>query len=390
MLTGALRLDPRRGLSVSPGARRHLSLLAALLFVVLAVGAWLGIAHLLVSASGIVHGASYTDVNVRIPALYVLTAVSALGAVLAVLHGFSRRSWPLILAAVAYLVVSLGGELAAAAVQRFTVAPNELVRETPYIVHHIAATRRAFGRDGGEGRELSGDALLTRADIDRHAGTLSNVRLWDHQPLLDTFGQIQEIRTYYDFVSVDNDRYEIDGQLRQVMLSARELNSDSLPSRNWINERLVFTHGYGVALGPVNQVTQEGLPVLFVKNLPPESSVNLPLDEPSLYYGERSNDYVFVRTKAKEFHYPKGDDNVFTTYTGQGGVPIESFWRKLLFSLRFRSLKILLSDDIGPEARVMFHRQIGERVTAIAPFLTYDSDPYLVVADGRFRWIWDA
>ena len=185
------------------------------------------------------------------------------------------------------------------------------------------------------------------------------MRLWDHQPLLQTFAQIQEIRTYYDFVSVHNDRYKINGEYRQIMLSARELNSESLPNRNWINERLTFTHGYGVTLGPVNQVTPEGLPVLFIKDLPPQSSVDLTITEPSIYFGQQSNDHVFVKTKAREFHYPKGEDNVYTTYEGRGGVPISNFLRRLLFSIRFRSFKVLLSDDITNESRVMFHRRLA-------------------------------
>ena len=187
-----------------------------------------------------------------------------IGAGLALLHAFSRRNWPIPLAVGLYLAVSIGGEIYSTMLQRFVVSPNEQAREAPYIQHNIEATRRAFALDTAERREISGDALLTRADITSNALTLENVRLWDHQPLLDTFGQIQEIRTYYDFASVDNDRYLIDGRLRQVMLSGRELNSTSLPNRTWVNERLTFTHGYGLTLGPVNQVTREGLPVLFV------------------------------------------------------------------------------------------------------------------------------
>jgi hypothetical protein len=279
----------------------------------------------------------------------------------------------------------------AAFVQRFLVAPNEQVKETPYIAHHIAATRAAFALDAATEREFAGDVPLTREDVDRNAATLKNVPLWDHQPLLDTFGQIQEIRTYYDFVSVDNDRYRIGGEYRQVMLSAREVNSDSLPNRTWINERLTFTHGYGLTLGPVNQVTPEGLPVLFIKNLPPESSVEeLRVTEPSIYFGELSNDHVFVKTRAKEFHYPKGDDNVTTTYDGDGGVPVDGFFRKLLFSIRFRTLKTLLSDDLTAESRILFHRRVSERVQRIAPFLTYDPDPYMAVSEGRLIWIHDA
>ena len=386
---GALTSEPR--LSVTSVARRHLGLLAAAFLLVLAFGAWLDIPALLTTSSGIINGATHTDVEARLPALRLLMMVALLASALAAYQAVTPRLWPIPAAVALYAVTALAGSGYAAAVQRFVVAPNEQVKETPFIEHNIAATRRAFGLDRIEERELSGDAELTRADIDANSATLKNVRLWDHQPLLDTFGQIQEIRTYYDFVSVDNDRYVIDGESRQVMLSARELNTASLPSRTWINERLTFTHGYGLTLGPVNQVTPEGLPVLFIKNLPPESSVDLTVTEPSLYFGERSNDYVFVKTQAREFHYPKGDDNVYKAYEGDGGVAVGSWFHKLLFAVRFGSLKILLSNDIGSESRVLYYRQIAERVNRIAPFLEYDKDPYLVLSDeGRLMWIQDA
>jgi uncharacterized membrane protein (UPF0182 family) len=292
--------------------------------------------------------------------------------------------------AVLYGLVLLGGEGYATALQRFVVTPNEQDRETPFMQFNIAATREAFGLDKVAERELHGEASLTKQDIENNRATLDNVRLWDHQPLLDTFGQIQEIRTYYDFVSVDNDRYDINGQSRQVMLSARELNPAALPNRTWVNERLVFTHGHGLTLGPVNQVTSEGLPVLFVRDLPPVTTVDINISEPSIYFGELVNDYVIVHTKAQEFHYPKGDDNVYTQYAGSGGVPLNSWWKKLLFAAHFRNYQILLSDDITTESRLMFDRQIRRRVAKIAPFLLLDEDPYPVVSDGRIFWIQDA
>ena len=390
VVAGTLRIDALRGLSASPQARRHLSVLVAIVFLLLAFGAWLAEGSLLTTPSGIVFGASYVDVAARLPLLRVLVVVASIGAILAVAQLFSARLWPVLAAAGLYLLVGVGSSIYAAAVQRFIVAPNEQVRETPYIVHNIEATRRAYALEHVIERELSGDALLSRDDIERNAATLRNVPLWDHQPLLDTFGQIQEIRTYYDFVSVHNDRYVIDGEYRQIMLSARELNSESLPNRTWINERLTFTHGYGITLGPVNQVTAEGLPVLFIKNLPPESSVDLQVTEPSIYFGELSNDHVFVRTKTREFHYPKGDDNVYAVYEGDGGVPVGSFLRKLLFSIKFRSIKTLLADDLTDESRVVYYRRVPERVQKIAPFLTYDPDRYLSIADGRLYWIQDA
>jgi uncharacterized membrane protein (UPF0182 family) len=322
--------------------------------------------------------------------LKLLMVVLLLGSGLAAYHAFSTKHWPIPVAVALYFLVSAGGTGYAAIIQRVVVAPNEQEKEAPFIAYNIESTRKAFALDNVEERALSGDATLTLADINNNSETINNVRLWDHQPLLDTFGQIQEIRTYYDFASVDNDRYVIDGQYRQIMLSSRELNSESLPNRTWPNERLTFTHGYGVALGPVNQVTQEGLPVLFIKDLPPASSVDLKVDQPGLYFSDLSSDYVLVHTNTREFHYPKGDDNVFSQYEGVGGVPLGGLVRKALFALYFRDFNILISEQLTPESRVLFHRNITDRVNAIAPFLVYDGDPYLVISEGRLYWMRDA
>ncbi len=388
--SGSLALGGTRGLEVARSAKRHLSLLVAALLLVLAFGAWLRIPELLLMPSGIVSGASYVDVHARMPALRLLVATAILGAFLAVYQSVSRRFWPVISAFALYVVVSVAGNAYAAIVQRFVVGPDEQVRETPYIVHNITATRAAFALDGVVEKQHSGEAGLTREVLEANAATLDNVPLWNDQPLLDTFGQLQEIRTYYDFVSVDNDRYRIDGKYRQIMLSARELNSESLPSRTWINERLTFTHGYGLTLGPVNQVTPEGLPVLFIKDLPPASSVGLEVTRPALYYGELSSDHVFVKTLTEEFDYPQGDDNVFTRYDGKGGVPVGGLLRRVLFAFRFRSTDTLFSPSLTPETRVMMYRRVSERVNRIAPFLDYDPDPYLAISDGRLVWIQDA
>ncbi len=387
--SGQMALTPF-GLTVGDTARRHLTWLAAAFFLVLALGAWLGRVQEIVTASGIIQGASYADVHARMPAALALMVAALVGAALAVTSAIGGSRRLLIAGAALYAVTMLGGGAYAAMLQRFAVTPNEQVRETPFMEYNIAATREAFALDQIEERELNGDAALTRADIEANRGTIDNVRLWDHQPLLETFGQIQEIRTYYDFVSVDNDRYVINGQNRQVMLSARELNPAALPNRTWVNERLVFTHGHGLTLGPVNQVTSEGLPVLFVRDLPPVTTVDINITEPSIYFGELANDYVIVRTRAQEFDYPKGEDNVFSTYDGTGGVPVGSLLNKLLFAIRFRSYQILLSDDITSESRLMFDRQIRQRVSKIAPFLLYDDDPYPVVSEGRIFWIQDA
>jgi uncharacterized membrane protein (UPF0182 family) len=390
LVSGSLLSRPSSFISMTPAVRRHLSLLAAIFFVLLALGAWLGRFELLMRPAGVIYGASYADVYARMPMALALTGVSILGALLAMVQASGRRNWPIPVAIALYLLVSLGGEAYATMLQRFVVTPNEQARETPFIQHNIQATRRAFGLDRVEEHALTGDATLTRDDIASNAPTLQNVRLWDRQPLLDTFGQLQEIRTYYDFVSVDNDRYVINGRPQQVMLSARELNSNSLPNRTWVNERLTFTHGYGVTLGPVTQVTTEGLPVLYVRNLPTETIPELPINEPSLYFGEMSNDYVIVRTRTREFHYPRGDENVFTQYSGNSGLALESLGRRLMFALRFGAYQIAFNDDITGESRILFHRNIAERVNEIAPFLTFDRDPYLVLADGRLFWMYDA
>jgi uncharacterized membrane protein (UPF0182 family) len=375
-----------------PRARRHMALLATLIFLLMAWGAWLEVPRTLLTPATVVFGASYADVHARLPFLRVELVVLLLAAGLAVWHGFGRRGWPIPAAVGLYLLVSIGGALYAGIVQAFVVTPNELDTEQPYIVHHIAATRRAYALDRVEELEHGGDAELTPEAIAANASTIENVRLWDHQPLLQTFAQIQEIRTYYDFINVDNDRYQIDGKYRQVMLSVRELNTDNLQNRSWINDHLQFTHGYGLTLGPVNQVTTEGLPVLFIRDIPPVSTVDLKVTEPSVYFGENSSNYVLVKTRQPEFHYPRNDKdkNETTVYSGTGGVPVGGFWRRLLFAIRFATTDILVTNQITPDSRIMFHRRIGDRARMIAPFLTFDFDPYPVVADGRIFWIQDA
>jgi uncharacterized membrane protein (UPF0182 family) len=388
--SGNVALDPIRGVIASGIAKRHLSLLAAALLLVLAFGAWLRIPQLLAGQSGVVFGASYVDVHARMPAYRLLAVAAVIGAALAVYQAFAPRLRAILWAGAIYVVAAIGGSVYAGIVQRFVVAPNEQVRETPYIEHNIRATREAFALDRVEERPLSGEARLARADLERNATTIENVPLWNDQPLLDAFGQLQEIRTYYDFVSVDNDRYTINGRYRQIMLSARELNSRSLPSRTWINEQLTFTHGYGLTLGPVNEVTPEGLPVLFIRDLPPTTTVGLTVTQPAIYFGELPETHVFVKTKTQEFDYPRGEENVFATYQGNGGVPLGNLFRRLMFAIRFRSTDTFFSPSLSPDSRVMMHRRIADRVRRIAPFLTLDLDPYLTISDGRLIWMQDA
>ncbi len=398
LLSGRVTMEPRYGvafwprLSLAGNTRRHLLLLLALLFALMAWGTWLELPRTLLTGSqtSVVFGASYADVYARLPLLRVSLAVLAVASLVSAWQAFGSLRWPVPAAVATYAVVTLGSGLYSGFVQRFVVTPNEQTKEEPFILHNIAATRKAYALDRVEERELSGDATLTAADIAANASTIENIRLWDHQPLLQTFSQIQEIRPYYDFINIDNDRYTINGKYRQVMLSVREMNTESLQNRSWVNERLTFTHGYGLTLGPVNEVTTVGQPVLFIKDLPPTSDVDLKVDEPSVYYGELSSDYALVKTLQPEFHYPRGDDNVTTTYEGSGGVPVNSMFRRLLFAIRFGASNILVTNQITPETRILYHRRIGERVREIAPFLTYDTDPYPVALDGRVFWIQDA
>jgi hypothetical protein len=291
------------------------------------------------------------------------------------------------------LIIALGGFLgksASSAVQRFIVAPNEVEKETPYIKWSINNTRAAYNLDQIEARHFTPSDNLTKDLLKKNNLTVKNIRLWDQAPLLTTFSQLQEIRTYYDFLDVDNDRYLINGETRQVMFSPRELIPANLPSRGWINEHLSYTHGFGLCMGPVNSVTTEGLPDFFIKNIPPESNIPITVTRPEIYYGESEAGYAIVKTESKEFDYPSGNDNVYTTYQGSGGVPIGGFLKKMLFVARFKELKILLSTDISSRSRILYNRQIMTRVNTAIPFLSYDSDPYMVITKaGKLMWIID-
>ena len=383
-----------RRASVEPAAARHVGALLALLLFLFAAQLWIvDAAALLYSNTGPLAGASYADVHVSLPGIRLSAAAALLAAGL-VVYGVLRQKlvWFAALAIATYAGVSVVFRgLIPLTEQKFVVAPNELARERTYLQQHIAATRRAWRLDSVATRDLGGDVQLTMADIRANAPTIDNVRLWERDLLKQTFGQLQEIRTYYDFASVSDDRYMIDGHYRQVHVSARELNTASLPTRNFINERLTFTHGMGIAMAPVNQVTAEGLPVLFIKDLPPVSTVSVKVTRPQIYYGELTNSYVFVGTGQKEFDYPAGEKNVYTNYTGRGGVPIGSFLRRALYAWELGSTDILLSSYISHDARILYRRNIVERAKTALPFLDFDAEPYLVVTDsGTLKWMLDA
>jgi uncharacterized membrane protein (UPF0182 family) len=393
VLRGQLPLGPRQP-PADRGAEAHLGTLLAVLFVLAAARLWIvRAAELLHSSTGPLVGASYTDVHFMLPGIRVSAVVALIGAGL-VAYGAVRGRllrWAAI-AVGAYLVVGFVGRgLLPFAVQRLVVAPNELVKEAPYLKDHIAATRAAWGIDGVQTRALTGEATLTMANIQANAPTIDNVRLWERDLLQQTLKQLQEIRTYYDFVSVNDDRYTIEGKYRQVHLAARELNSASLPTQTFINNRLTFTHGMGVTMAPVNQVTAEGLPVLFIKDLPPVSTVGIKLTRPEIYFGQLTNSYVFVHTAQKEFDYPSGEENIYGSYAGAGGVPVGSLLRRALYAWQFRSLQILFSNDISGAAQILYHRNIMDRATTALPFLKFDPEPYLVITDdGRLEWVLDA
>ena len=384
----------RRTVTIEPSARLHMGLLIAAMFLLTALRIYfVRLPGTLYSTTGPLVGASFADLHGTLIGLRIAGVAAILGAGLVLAGLRSKRLGRNALLAVAiYFVVSLLGVVVyPAIVQKFVVAPNELSKETPQLRRHIDATRRAWGLDSVLVRDLSGEARLTERDIQANRATIDNVRLWDRDPLLQTFGQLQEIRTYYDFVSVDDDRYVVDGRYRQVMLSPREINSASLPTRTFINERLTFTHGMGLTLGPVNAVTEEGLPVLFIKDLPPASSVSLTVTRPEIYFGELTDNWVFATTGQQEFDYPSGDENIFGTYTGNGGVVVGGLLRRLVFAAYFRSLKVLLSSDITSASRAMYIRNIRERAHTALPFLLFDADPYMVIdSGGRLRWILDA
>jgi uncharacterized membrane protein (UPF0182 family) len=340
-------------------------------------------------------GVTYTDAHVLIPGLTIVAGALVLGAIAAIVNAFGPRKILWLLAGPALaLIAYVGMTVVAAYVGNFIVRPNQLVRERPYITHNIQATRQAFGLSQMVERAFPADVGIEAVDIDRNRDTLENIRLWDWRALQDTLRQIQEIRTYYDFPDIDIDRYVIGGRVRQVMLAARELSIEKLPesSRNWVNEKLIYTHGYGVTMNSVNGFTPEGQPDLILSNMPVQSTVpELKITRPEIYFGQLTDHDVYVRTRQKEFNYPQGESNSYTTYEGSGGIAIGSLPRRLLIAIDRGDLsKLPFSDDVTPESRLLMRRNIRELVTTVAPFLSYDPDPYIVVGeDGRLHWLMD-
>jgi len=382
-----------KGWTFPPGrAMSHLAVLLAMIFGLKAWDYRLSQLELLLSDRGVVYGAGYTDINANYTVLMVLMIMAGLIALVFLVNIFLRRQRLFLYGILALIGVSLlGGWAYPAAIQSFIVEPSEFSYERDYLAHNIEFTRNAYGLDQFGTRRYDATRVLSWTDLQDNPGTIKNVRLWDYRPLLTTFNELQAIRPYYRFLDVDIDRYHVDDEYRQVMLSARELDKSRLaePAQTWVNLHLQFTHGYGVAVSPVNEVSPEGLPRYFLSDIPPEGS--LELDNPAIYFGELTDDYVIINTDTPEFHYATEDgENEFTFYDGDAGISLNSIFRRALMALRFGEYRILISDELSNESRLIFDRSVDERVQKIAPFLRYDRDPYIVINDGRLFWIQDA
>ncbi|MEE2753272.1 MAG: UPF0182 family protein [Candidatus Latescibacterota bacterium] len=386
----------------TPYVRAHYSALGAALVLVLGYGYWLKIYEILYSfRKNAFFGAGYTDLTTQVFAFRLMIFLSVGFAALLV-YNLRYKGWRYPRnGAVTYVCsILVFSWIIPILCEQFVVKPNELRLESSYIQHCIDYTRKAYLLEQVEETTFPANAHLSPSAIDRNEATLASIPLWDRRPLMDTYGQLQEIRTYYQFSGVDVDRYPIDGHIRQVMLAAREFSHDqlALQSDTWVNRHLVYTHGYGICMTPANAAGPDGLPTFFIKDIPPVSSIDLKIDRPEIYFGEDMRDYIIVKTRAPEFNYPKGDENIYADYTGNGGVALDSVFRKLLFAARFTDPFIFITGNLTDQSRIIFDRHIGtefnevdpRRFAKLAPFLKFDSDPYLVVVGGRLKWIQDA
>ena len=394
--TGALQLRQGRLPEVSSGAKAHLSVLLAFIAILKAFAYRLDSMELLYSPRGKVFGASYTDVIAHLPALNLLILISLFGAVL-LLVNIKRRGWLLPATAISlWLAVSIiVGGLVPAAIQRFRVVPDELNKELPYVENHIDYTRLAYGLDSIEEKSFAASPDLSQNDISNNKQTVDNIRLWDPTVLAETYSQLQEIRAYYALQEVDVDRYRINGELTQVMVAARELDQTNLPAVGWVNERLQYTHGFGVVFSPANNVASQGQPDFYVKGVPATTTVaELEVEQPRIYFGESADsvEYVVVNSLQDEVDYPlstEGQSVAYTNYSGEGGVGIGSFFRRLGFALRYSELNLLISNQLSDDSKLIMERNIVSRVKKAAPFLYTDNDPYLALIDGNLFWIID-
>lgn len=382
------------GWRVFSPVKLHLALLAAGLLLIKAWDYRLQAYGLLLSSRGAVFGAGYTDMHARLPVLNILMVLAAVAAVAVFIGIWRGRLRPIglgigVLIAAAIL---LGG-IYPGLIQKFQVEPNEFSQEQPYLEYHMAATRAAYNLEEVRYNSFVPQTnVVDQAVLEEYRDTLSNLRLWDYRPLAQVYNQLQHLRRYYRFVDVDIDRYMIDGEYRQVMLSVRELDQNNLSeqAQSWVNRRLQYTHGYGVVMSPVNEADARNLPVFLIHDIPPQAEApELTITRPEIYFGELTNNIVVVNTASGEFDYPAGDENVYTSYAGQGGVQLSNWWRRLAYAVHFQDLRLLLNTDITPESRILYYRTVQD-AQRLAPYLTYDGDPYPVIAGGRVYWIWDA
>ncbi|MGB3790870.1 MAG: UPF0182 family protein [Phormidesmis sp.] len=391
-LRGEVRLERGWKYLLTGPVKTHLCAILSAIAIVAALGYWLARYDLLYSASGVVFGAGYTDVNARLNAYTVMGFITLVMAGLFIISLWrSGFSLPLTAVGIYITVLLVIGGIYPALQQTLTVEPNELDKEAPFIAHNLEFTRQAYGLTNVQREEFTVEDDLAAPALQQNTATLDNIRLWGYETLLSTYQELQSLRLYYRFHDVDIDRYTLNGDYRQVMLSARELDYDAVPEKaqNWVNKRLKYTHGYGVAMSPVNQVTVEGLPDFFVKDIPPESSVDLAIDQPRIYYGEETDHHIYTGTSTDEFDYPLGNDNATNLYDGAGGVSMGSMLRRLTYAFEIGSLKPLISNYFTADSKIHYHRDIAERARQIVPFLQLDSDPYLALIDGRFQWIID-
>jgi uncharacterized membrane protein (UPF0182 family) len=383
-----------RGWGAPAAVRAHLSCLGALILLLIAWQYRLDALELVYSARGAVFGAGYTDVNAQLPAFTILVFVTIIAAVLLLVNVFLQQAWrAIVVVLVGWIAISaLAGNIYPNLVQRFQVNPNEFTREREYIAHNINFTRAAFGLDRIVDENFDAESELTGAELLDQPDTIRNIRLWDYRPLLQTYNQVQALRQQYQFTDIDIDRYEVEGERRQLMLSARELIPEQLeqPAQTWVNRKLVYTHGYGVAASPVAEITPDGLPTFVLQDLPVQGI--LEVSRPQIYFGERTNEYVIVKTETEEFDYPRGEGgNVFTTFEGDTGIRIGGFLPRLAFAIQFADINLFISQELTSESQLLWRRNILQRTLEVAPFLRFDSDPYIVVGgDGNLYWFLDA
>ncbi len=391
-LRGEIRLERGWKYFLTGAVKTHLCVLLSAIALVLSWGYWLARYDLLYSPAGVVFGAGYTDANARLHAFSIMGVVTLVVAGLFIVslwrQGFSL---PITSIALYFLVFLTISGLYPWIQQSVVVEPNELDKEAPFIDYNLKFTRQAYGLTNVQREKFAVTDSLDTAALAQNTATLDNLRLWDYQTLLSTYQELQSLRLYYRFHDVDIDRYTLDGDYRQVMLAARELDYSKVPeaAQNWVNKSLKYTHGYGLAMSPVNQVTVEGLPDFFIKNIPPVTSTDIEIAQPRIYYGEETNHYVYTGASTDEFDYPQGNDNATNQYDGTGGVSIGSLGRRLAYAFEIGSAKPLISNYFTDNTKIHYHRNIVARAKQIVPFLQLDSDPYLSLVDGRFKWIMD-